>query len=144
MTKYIYTDSLCSISITHTLTNKDGRRTPRNLEKKSFYAMLVRDMSPELVAKELYNDSILTIDMKETILMQLTRLAKSRKILEFLPKRGKRVFNSVCLALEKTGHPQLALELKQEKVNSHKETASPTTPSMSYNEGKIAPKNFTQ
>lgn len=75
-------------------------------------------MSPEDVCKELYNDSILNIDMKETILMQLTHFAKSRTILEFLPKRGKRAFNSFCLALEKTGQSQLALELKQEGVNS--------------------------
>ena len=51
--------------------------------------MLVLDMSPELVAKELYNDSILIIDMKETILMQLTQLAKNRTILKILPKTWK-------------------------------------------------------
>lgn len=36
-------------------------------------------MSPELVAEELYKDSILTLEMKETILMQLLDLQRIGK-----------------------------------------------------------------
>lgn len=65
------------------------------------YSMLVREMSPQLVAEKLYSKCIFTLEMKEVVLTQLTRFAKSRKILDFLRKRGKTAFHSFCCALEK-------------------------------------------
>lgn len=85
------------------------------------YSTLVRDMSPELVAEELYKDSILTLEMKETILMQLTRFAKNRKMLDIVPKRGQRAFHSFCLALEKAGQSHLSIGLREEHINGAKE-----------------------
>lgn len=49
------------------------------------YSMLVSKMSPALVAEKLYSKYIFTLEMKEVVLTQLTRFAKSRKILDFLP-----------------------------------------------------------
>lgn len=63
------------------------------------YSTLIRDMSPELVVEELYKDSILTLEMKETILMQLTRFAKNRKMLDIIPKRRQRAFSFVLLSI---------------------------------------------
>lgn len=56
------------------------------------HSMLVREMSPELVAEKLFSDCILTLEMKEVVFAQLTRFAKVRKILEYLPRRGKKAF----------------------------------------------------
>lgn len=63
------------------------------LRKK--HSLLVREMTPELVAEHLYSDFILTLEMKENVLSQLT-FAKSRKILDYLPKRGQKAFFSLC------------------------------------------------
>lgn len=43
------------------------------------HSMLVREMSPELVAEKLFSDCILTLEMKEVVFAQLTRFAKARK-----------------------------------------------------------------
>lgn len=56
------------------------------------HSLLVREMTPELVAEHLYSDFILTLD----VLSQLTTFAKSRKILDYLPKRGQKAFFSLC------------------------------------------------
>lgn len=56
------------------------------------HSLLVREMTPELVAEHLYSDFILTLEMKENVLSQLTTFAKSRKILDYLLKRGKKAF----------------------------------------------------
>lgn len=60
------------------------------------HSLLVREMTPELVAEHLYSDFILTLEMKENVLSQLTTFAKSRKILDYLPKRGQKAFFSLC------------------------------------------------
>lgn len=57
------------------------------------HSLLVREMTPELVAEHLYSDFILTLEMKENVLSQLTTFAKSRKILDYLPKRDRRHFS---------------------------------------------------
>lgn len=62
----------------------------------SNHSLLVREMTPELVAEHLYSDFILTLEMKENVLSQLTTFAKSRKILDYLPKRGQKAFFSLC------------------------------------------------
>lgn len=59
------------------------------------HSLLVREMTPELVAEHLYSDFILTLEMKENVLSQLTTFAKS-KILDYLPKRGQKAFFSLC------------------------------------------------
>lgn len=76
--------------------------------------MLVREMFPESVAEQLYSDCIFMSEMKETVLVQLTKFAKSRKPLDFLPKRGSKAFHLFCQALEKTNQSHLALQLRQE------------------------------
>lgn len=60
---------------------------------------------------------------ERVVLTQLTRFAKSRKILDFLPKRGKTAFHSFCYALEITDQSELALKLRQEKYANLKEPA---------------------
>lgn len=65
------------------------------------HSMLVRETFPESVAEQLYSDCIFTSEMKETVLVQLTEFAKSRKVLDFLPKRGSKAFHLFCQALEK-------------------------------------------
>lgn len=42
------------------------------------HIMLVREMSPELVAEQLYSDNIFTSEMRETVLTQMAKFAKSR------------------------------------------------------------------
>ncbi|XP_062602800.1 uncharacterized protein LOC134264526 [Saccostrea cucullata] len=97
-------------------------------------------MSPELVAEKLYSDSILTLEMKEVVLAQLTRFAKTRKILEYLPRRGKRAFFSFCHALEETGQSELANTLRQGVFSNAREpTNNPTTSSPNNNK-----KTYTQ
>ena len=91
------------------------------------YSTLVRDMSPELVVEELYKDSILTLEMKETILMQLTRFAKNRKLLDIIPKRGQRAFHSFCLALEKAGQLNLSIGLREEHIGTKDSTNNQDT-----------------
>lgn len=65
------------------------------------HSMLVRETFPESVAEQLYSDCIFTSEMKETVLVQLTEFAKSRKVLDFLPKRGSKAFHLFCQVLEK-------------------------------------------
>lgn len=105
--------------------------------------MLVREMSPQLVAEKLYSKCIFTLEMKEVVLTQLTRFAKSRKILDFLPKRGKTAFHSFCCALEKTDQSELALKLRQEKYANLKEPAKNPKSSNSGNKKKTF-KKYTQ
>lgn len=107
------------------------------------YSMLVREMSPQLVAEKLYSKCIFTLEMKEVVLTQLTRFAKSRKILDFLPKRGKTAFHSFCCALEKTDQSELALKLRQEKYANLKEPAKNPNSSNSGNKKKTF-KKYTQ
>lgn len=57
---------------------------------------------------------IFTSEMKETVLVQLTEYAKSRKVLDFLPKRGSKAFHLFCQALEKNNQSHLDLQLKRE------------------------------
>jgi hypothetical protein len=78
------------------------------------HSMLVREMSPDLVADQLYSDCIFTPEMKETVSVQMTKFAKSRKILEYLPRRGKKAFHLFCQALEKSNQTHLALQLRQD------------------------------
>lgn len=78
------------------------------------HSMLVRETFPESVAEQLYSDCIFTSEMKETVLVQLTEFAKSRKVLDFLPKRGSKAFHLFCQALEKNNQSHLALQLRQE------------------------------
>lgn len=101
------------------------------------YSTLVRDMCPELVVEDLYKDSILTLEMKETILMQLTRFAKNRKLLHIIPKRGQRAFHSFCLALEKAG-------LREEHINGTKDSTNNQDTAKNLSPQKRPSKNYTQ
>lgn len=103
------------------------------------HSMLVREMSPELVAEKLFSDCILTLEMKGVVFAQLTRFAKVRKILEYLPRRGKKAFSSFCRSLEETGQCELASALQQ---GGHNNASVPTnnTPS-NY---KKTSKKYTQ
>lgn len=101
-------------------------------------------MSPELVAEELYKDSILTLEMKETILMQLTRFAKNRKMLDIVPKRGQRAFHSFCLALEKAGQSHLSIGLREEHINGAKESTRNQDTATNLSSWKRPSKNYTQ
>lgn len=101
-------------------------------------------MSPELVAEELYKDSILTLEMKETILMQLTRFAKNKKMLDTVPKRGQRAFHSFCLALEKAGQSHLSIGLREEHINGAKESTRNQDTATNLSSWKRPSKNYTQ
>jgi hypothetical protein len=106
------------------------------------HSLLVREMTPELVAEQLYSDYILTLEMKENVLTQLTTFAKSRKLLDYLPKRGKKAFSLFCLALEKSNQLHLARQLRQGQWERNDETASPSN--MQSQNGKPASKTYTQ
>lgn len=43
----------------------------------------------------------------------MTEFATSGKLLEYLPRRGKRTFHLFCQALEKASQPHLAMQLRQ-------------------------------
>lgn len=75
------------------------------------------------MAEKLSSKCIFTLEMKELVLTQLTRFTKSRKILDFLPKRGKTAFHSFCYALEETDQSELALKLRKEDYANLKEPA---------------------
>lgn len=114
------------------------------LRKK--HSLLVREMTPELVVEHLYSDFILTLEMKENVLSQLTTFAKSRKILDYLPKRGQKAFFSFCQALEKSNQVHLARQLRQEGWERVGQTDSNTAlfPNMQLQTGKPASKTYTQ
>ncbi|XP_048771086.1 uncharacterized protein LOC125677156 [Ostrea edulis] len=107
------------------------------------HSMLVKEMSPELIADKLYSDCILTLEMKEVVLAQLTRFAKTKKILEYLPKRGKKAFHSFCRALEETGQSELASPLRQDDFSNAREPTNNPTSSNPANNKKTS-KKYTQ
>lgn len=107
------------------------------------HSMLVKEMSPELVAEKLYSNCILTLEMKEDVLAQLTRFAKARKILEYLPRRGKRAFCLFRRALEETDQSELASALLQDEYNNAREPANNSTSSNPDKNKKVS-KKYTQ
>jgi hypothetical protein len=109
------------------------------------HSMLVREMSPELVADQLYSDSIFTSEMRETVLVQMTTFAKARKVLEYLPRQGKKAFHLFCQALEKADQPHFAAQLRlgDSAFNQfHDSQASTSQPKQKQD--KPPPKKYSQ
>lgn len=103
------------------------------------HSMWVREMFPESMAEQLYSDRIFTSEMKETVLVQLTKFAKSRKLLDFLPKRGSKAFHLFCQALEKTNQSHLALQLRQEDDGTLRQTNDSQSPAPHSKQNVKAP-----
>lgn len=98
------------------------------------HIMLVREMSPELVAEQLYSDNIFTSEMRE-----------SRKVLEYLPRRGKEAFHLFCQALEKANQLHLAIQLRQgDDTFNHSHNSQLSTSHSEQRKDKPPPKKFTQ
>jgi hypothetical protein len=68
----------------------------------------------------------------------MTTFAKSRKLLDYLPKRGKKAFSLFCLALEK----HLARQLRQEEWKTNSNTIS--LPKGQPQNDKPTSKTYTQ
>jgi hypothetical protein len=65
------------------------------------HSLLVREMCPELVADLLYSDCIFTPEMKETVSVQMTKIAKSRKNIGVFTATRKKGVPSVLPSIGK-------------------------------------------
>lgn len=77
--------------------------------------------------------------------MQLTKFSKFRKLLDFLPRRGRKAFHLFCQALEKTNQLHLAMQLRQEDDGDLSQTndSQSSGPHSSQN-NKVPSRKFTQ
>jgi hypothetical protein len=83
--------------------------------------------------------------MRETVLVQMTKFAKSRKVLAYLPRRGKKAFHLFCEALEKANQPHLAMQLRQgDSTFSQFHDSQTSTFQSKQRQDKPPPKKFTQ
>lgn len=100
-------------------------------------------MFPESMAEQLYSDCIFTSEMKETVLVQLTKFAKSRNWI-FYQRGGVRL--SICLSsVKKNNQSHLALQLRQEDDWTLRQTNDSQSPAPHSKQNVKAPlKKFTQ
>lgn len=75
---------------------------------KRNYSVLVKKMTATWVAERLFEDGIITAEMKENIITQQTGFEQSRKLISFILRRGSKAFIGFRKALLKSGHHDLS------------------------------------
>lgn len=75
---------------------------------KRNYLVLVKKLTATWVAERLFEDGIITEEMKENIITQKTGFEQSRKLISFILRRGSKAFMGFRKALLKSGHHDLS------------------------------------
>ncbi|XP_062604155.1 uncharacterized protein LOC134265975 [Saccostrea cucullata] len=80
---------------------------------KRNYSVLVKNMTAAWVAQRLYEDMIISEEMRESIMVQKTRSEQNRKLISIILKKGPKGFIGFRKALIKSGHKDLSKLLLQ-------------------------------
>ncbi|CAG2203040.1 LZTFL1 [Mytilus edulis] len=85
---------------------------------KRNYVQLVKETPTDLVVDHLYQNGILTDEMREEILQNSNSYSKTRQLITTLQRRGPRAFECFCTALTDEGKSSLVHLLKESKIKS--------------------------